>query len=88
MEVEEHGSFLQRGRERESKREESRGLFFFPYCCFSPLCPDMTAEDVIISFLSPMHKHQSRNASESRKKKEVSLGTLKHHKSPDSMVKQ
>lgn len=88
MEVEEHGSFYKEGERERAKEKKVEGCFSFLIAVFSPLCPDMTAEDEIISFLSPMHKHQSRNASESRKKKEVSLGTLKHHKSPDSMVKQ
>ena len=79
MEVEEHGSFYKEGGRERAKEKKAEGCFSFLIAVFSPLCSGMTAEDVIISFLSPMHKHQSRNASESRKKKkkkEVSKGTL------------
>lgn len=45
------------------KRREPEGCFSFPIADFLPLRPNATAEEVIISFSSTVHKHQSRNAS-------------------------
>ena len=93
MLVEVGTTWLRTERERRvTKRKKVEGCFSSPIAVFLPLCPDTTAGEVIILFLSSMHKHQSLNANERRrrirKKKEAPLGTLKHHKSPDSRVKQ
>lgn len=61
----EHGSFCMQDW-RAWKREKG-GVFSFLTAVLSALCPDTTAEEVIILFLSLMHIHQSRNASEKKK---------------------
>lgn len=42
------------------EREKKEGCFSFLPAVSPALCPDTTAEEVIILFLSSMHKHRSR----------------------------
>lgn len=50
---------LQARKESKEKKRITDGCFSFPIAVFAPLCPDATAEEVILLFLSSMHKHQS-----------------------------